>query len=220
MPQFDEVFDRITAATGAKTQAQLAEILGIRQPSISDAKRRNSIPAEWLLKLFKEFGLNPDWLEAGVGPWRLKDSFGKYETSDGPEPEMSMRAPEVRAYDTCATVQVISATGETVGRLCIPVAMHVSGLSVLKVTSRNMEPEIRKGAFVGIDTTQKHVELGELYAWRDQEANTTLFRAIHDAERGGYVLFCSRDGDEGGFIPTEKRAELIIGRVVWVLQEL
>ena len=46
---FDEALERIKRATGARTQVDLAAILGIRQSSISDAKRRQSIPADWLL---------------------------------------------------------------------------------------------------------------------------------------------------------------------------
>lgn len=60
-------FERITAATGARTQVQLAELLEIRQSSISDAKRRQSIPDAWLVALLKKFNLNPDWILTGQG---------------------------------------------------------------------------------------------------------------------------------------------------------
>ena len=59
---FQEVYDRIRFATNARTQVELAEVLEIRQSSISDAKRRDSIPADWYMKLFEKYGLNPDWL--------------------------------------------------------------------------------------------------------------------------------------------------------------
>jgi len=65
---FHAAMTRIKDATGATTQVQLAEILGVRQPSISDAKRRGSIPADWLLKLLCLFGLWPDWVLTGQGP--------------------------------------------------------------------------------------------------------------------------------------------------------
>lgn len=72
---FEECFQRIrtgvVAASGgavdSRTQVQLAEILGIRQSSISDAKRRGTLPADWLLTLQRRFGLNPDWIEFGTG---------------------------------------------------------------------------------------------------------------------------------------------------------
>lgn len=68
MNLFQEVYDRIRYATNARTQVELAEVLEIRQSSISDAKRRDSVPSDWYMKLFEKFGLNPDWLKKGVGP--------------------------------------------------------------------------------------------------------------------------------------------------------
>ena len=69
---FQEVYDRIRCATNARTQTELAAVLEIRQSSISDAKRRNSIPSDWYMKLFEKFGLNPDWIKSGTGPMFLK----------------------------------------------------------------------------------------------------------------------------------------------------
>lgn len=67
MTFFQEVYDRIRCATNARTQTELAAVLEIRQSSISDAKRRNSIPSDWYMKLFEKFGLNPDWIKSGTG---------------------------------------------------------------------------------------------------------------------------------------------------------
>lgn len=72
MTFFQEVYDRIRCATNARTQTELAAVLEIRQSSISDAKRRNSIPSDWYMKLFEKFGLNPDWIKSGTGPMFLK----------------------------------------------------------------------------------------------------------------------------------------------------
>ena len=63
---------RIAEATGARTQVELANILGIRQSSISDAKRRKSIPDAWLVKLFRSHDLNPDWIVSGQQPQFLR----------------------------------------------------------------------------------------------------------------------------------------------------
>lgn len=68
---------RVFEATGCHTQMELAELLGIRQSSISDAKRRNSVPADWLVKLLKLKGINPDWIETGLGPSHLGPATGE-----------------------------------------------------------------------------------------------------------------------------------------------
>ena len=71
---FDEAMARIHGATQTRTQIELAEILGIRQSSISDAKRRNSIPDGWLIALYDKYRINPDWIRAGTGPVTLSDA--------------------------------------------------------------------------------------------------------------------------------------------------
>lgn len=59
---------RFFDAAECRTQVELAAFLGIRQSSISDAKRRGSIPAEWLIVLLQKKGINPHWIETGDGP--------------------------------------------------------------------------------------------------------------------------------------------------------
>ncbi len=58
---------RVFEAAGCRTQTELADFLGIRQSSISDAKKRGSVPAEWLLKLLLLKGINPAWIMTGQG---------------------------------------------------------------------------------------------------------------------------------------------------------
>lgn len=60
-------FARVYAAANCRTQQELAEVLGIRQSSISDAKRRGNIPAEWLIKILTLRGVNPGWIQHGTG---------------------------------------------------------------------------------------------------------------------------------------------------------
>ena len=62
---FEAAMKRIYQATNAKNQTELACILGISQSSISDAKSRRSIPAEWFLKLYELLEINPEWIKRG-----------------------------------------------------------------------------------------------------------------------------------------------------------
>lgn len=52
--------DRVYEAAGCRTQTELAKFLGMRQSSISDAKKRGKIPSDWLLTLWRKTGINPD----------------------------------------------------------------------------------------------------------------------------------------------------------------
>lgn len=64
---FDSQFARIFEAAECRTQLELAEFLNIKQSSVSDAKRRKTVPAEWLVKLFEKKRINPEWLRSGIG---------------------------------------------------------------------------------------------------------------------------------------------------------
>jgi len=65
---------RVFEAAGCRTQAELAEFLGVRQSSISDAKKRGSVPADWLLTLLWKKWINPTWVLTGHGPRMLQPS--------------------------------------------------------------------------------------------------------------------------------------------------
>ncbi|XPV75548.1 MAG: helix-turn-helix domain-containing protein [Desulfovibrio sp.] len=69
--EYKVVLDRILAITATRTQVALAQALGVRQSSISDSKRRKSIPANWLLTLLTQFNTNPKWIETGEGAQTL-----------------------------------------------------------------------------------------------------------------------------------------------------
>ncbi len=61
-------FSRVFKSAECRTQVELAKFLGLRQSAISDAKRRQAIPAEWLIKLLRFKGINPEWILTGIGP--------------------------------------------------------------------------------------------------------------------------------------------------------
>ena len=65
---FQDAYERILQSTGLRTQTDVAAMLGIKQSSISEAKRRGRIPNPWLMTLFSERGLNPTWIRTGEGP--------------------------------------------------------------------------------------------------------------------------------------------------------
>ena len=82
---FESAIQRIYSSTGTRTQVQLAEALGIRQSSVSDAKRRGAIPADWQITLFNKFALNPAWICTGEGPQFLVGREGEAPVSGAGE---------------------------------------------------------------------------------------------------------------------------------------
>lgn len=60
--------ERIKLITGKRTQIELADFFGIRQSSISDAKRRGKIPSGWLVILMRVKNVHPEWILTRTGP--------------------------------------------------------------------------------------------------------------------------------------------------------
>ncbi len=68
---------RVFEAANCRTQEELAGLLGIRQSAVSDAKRRKSVPSEWLVCLFRLRSVNPEWVLTGCGPKYLNKGNGQ-----------------------------------------------------------------------------------------------------------------------------------------------
>lgn len=68
---------RVFDAADCRTQEELAGLLGIRQSAVSDAKRRKSVPSEWLVCLFRLRNVNPEWVLTGCGPKYLNKNNGQ-----------------------------------------------------------------------------------------------------------------------------------------------
>lgn len=93
---------RFFEAAECRTQVELAEFLGIRQSSISDAKKRGVIPAEWLLTLWRKKGVNPDWVLTG--------ECGKFvqTTGSGVTDPPVVYVTERRPPDECSAQELVN----------------------------------------------------------------------------------------------------------------
>ena len=106
--------ERVFQTAGCRTQQQLAEFLDIRQSAITAAKRRGAIPADWLLKLLRIQGVNPDWILTGEGVHYLR-------SAESEEPVFSAeRVIEIRPPEQCSAQELINelvrrALGERMG---------------------------------------------------------------------------------------------------------
>ena len=104
MPQsdFEAQYKRVLEAAECRTQVQLADFLQVRQSSVSDAKRRKSIPAEWRIKLFEKRRINPEWI--------LHGGDIKYLAPADPAQSMLhvVRVTEVRPPEECTAQELFN----------------------------------------------------------------------------------------------------------------
>ena len=78
----DEQLRRIYEATGCKTQIDLAALLGIRQSSVSIARKQGKIPDKWLVRL-SLMGISLEWVLVGKGQRRLAELPEHKESEPG-----------------------------------------------------------------------------------------------------------------------------------------
>lgn len=138
---FDEAMERIKKATGTRTQVELAGLLNIRQSSISDAKRRKSIPDNWLVALYEQYGLNPAWIKSGQGAAYLK------EDPDRPAP-LTMLAP--RPEPAAALEPTVSDMFEQIQERLGPGLRFIAfgGDDMVEIRPRVKRPVSMLGAFM------------------------------------------------------------------------
>lgn len=221
---FDEALERIKRATGARTQVDLASILGIRQSSISDAKRRQSIPADWLLKLFRSHGLNPDWISNGDQPQVLREGMALPVGVMEPGAGYSGEKPKSRSVTVSSMTGVIAEDGtfqeKPVEMLSIPEPFACAGLSVLKMEHQNMEPLLRRGAYLGLSKEQRQLRSGEIFAVAVPNEGLVVRRLFNDFENNRVILRSENPAYKEEFLSAAALAGNIVGRICWVLQEL
>jgi len=222
---FEEALERIKKATGARTQVQLAEVLDVRQSSISDAKRRCSIPADWFLKLYRSHGLDPDWLSEGVEPVYINADKAKVPADtllrEAPTPYGKMNSRgRVVPVSTMAGLDKEAPEWEpkSIEELSVPESFCRPKLTVLKIDSASMEPVIARGAFVGIDRDQKEHPDGDLCAVYFPHQGLTVRRVFHQGDT--FLLKADNERYSDLTIPAAEMDSRTVGRVIWVLQNV
>lgn len=221
---FEDAIERIKKSTGARTQVDLANILGIRQSSISDAKRRQSVPAEWLLKLYRTHGLNPDWILEGVDPQYLKEVVSAPKGLNETMAVYSLSRPRFRTLQVYSMTEYPDRQGYShvapIEAITVPEHFYRPALMVVKMDSTAMEPLIRRGAYVGIDRDQRQILSGEIYAVAVPPEGLAVKRVSHDTESSRLMLKSENPVHHDQTLSMEAFQESIVGRAIWVIQEI
>jgi phage repressor protein C with HTH and peptisase S24 domain len=211
--KFDSFLQRIATATGITSQTQLASALGINRSAITQARKKDSIPAKWILQLYRSFGLNPEWVETGMGQTYVRNA-------DEIETEF-MNIPKVKAR--------LSAGGGS-----FEVGSEIEGyyafqqdwlrkkgepkrMVLMDIFGNSMEPELKDGDTVLIDESQKGIIAGALYAVGVDD--TIMVKRV---EKHPNTLVLRSDNHNYSPIylqGSESNSVRIIGKVVWVGRE-
>lgn len=220
-----QIIARMKEALGFHTQSALADELGVRRAAVSDAKRQNRIPAEWLLKLCRGRGLNPNWLETGQGDTYIRPAV-VCEVRGG----YGARSPE--GYDFVPMVEAgFAAHGgglETQPRVLALYAFRrewllrkgrVESMRLVRVTGESMEPTLEDNDMVLVDLSRTDILVGRIYAVRMD--NEIVVKRL-EKKPGKLVLVSDNRAlyepleiDLGEYVNVE-----VLGRVVWMAREM
>ncbi|MBI5560111.1 MAG: helix-turn-helix transcriptional regulator [Deltaproteobacteria bacterium] len=202
-------------------QASFADMLGFsRIATISDYEKNKRNPdISTLCKIADLSSVSVDWLLTGRGEIFSSDaarSMPPLKETGGP-----------LYFEEHTTVEVYSMAGsgrpaefpkgEPVGVISIPKRDSMEGIVAVRVEGEGMSPNILDGATVGINTKDRHLISGKLYAvWLDYEG-VTIKRVFVYPDR--IVLKPDNPTFPETAVPTANiGAEFIIGRVKWVFQ--
>lgn len=236
---FDEIFDRLKLGAGIQSDTELSQVLGIRQSSISGAKKRKSLPPSWVTMISRQFGVSADWLLYGSGPMHRGNAQptapGPGKINPIPEGEPEWMAPEaapkmgytlvpkVRARLSAGTGS-LEADGDVIGYYAFKTDFlqrkGCAGKMVLMdVAGDSMEPDIWNGDTVLIDESQQEIIAGGLFAVGiEQEVFVKYLLRVP-----GKLILKSKN-NEYDPIEVDMNGEIsgavrIIGRVVWSCRE-
>jgi len=210
---FDSFLQRAFDATGAESQNELASVLSINRSAITQARNKNAVPAKWLLKLYRRYGLNPDWLETGDGRTFLKQA-------DSTESEFK-NIPKVKAR-LCAGGGSFEVGSEVEGYYAfrkewLSLKGHSDRMVLMDIFGNSMSPELRDGDTVLVDESQKDILSGAMYAVGVED--TIMVKRVEKHPNRLVLLSDNRDYSSIYLQPDEIDSVRIIGKVIWVCRE-
>ncbi len=211
--KIDALINRILDATGISSQSELANELGINRSGITHARNNNKIPDKWILKLYRNFGFNPEWVETGVGK-----VFMHTESSNDVD---FKHVPKVAARLSAGTGSFESEEDITdflsFQTRWLSNKGSANDMVAMEVFGQSMEPVIREGDTVLIDQSQKNILAGAIYAVGVED--TILIKRLE--KHPNKLVLCSDNKDyQPIYLERDETDKVrIIGKVIWSCRE-
>lgn len=211
---FNAFFERVSNTLGIGSLSELADILKVNRSSVTQARKKDSVPSNWLLELFRSYGLNPDWLESGSGPEFLKPGAGADDAF--------FRVPKVQAR-LCAgagSFEVDSRIEDyySFRKKWLQHKGVADRMILMDVFGNSMHPEIKDGDTVLVDQSQNDIFAGMIYAVGIDD--TIMIKRIEKHPRKLVLLSDNREYAPIYLTDEEIGGIRIIGKVLWICREL
>jgi phage repressor protein C with HTH and peptisase S24 domain len=209
--RFDAFFERVTTATQIRSQTELAAVLGINRSAITQAKKKDTIPANWILGLSRKFGLNPEWLEGGTGDPR---EMGIDDPGFTKIPKVNARlCAGDGSFEVGSDIQGFYAFRKD----WLSRKGNAASMVLMDIFGNSMAPELKDGDTVLVDESQKAVIAGALYAVGIED--TVMVKRLEKHPKNLVLQSDNKDYAPIFLQEDEMNMARIIGKVVWVGRE-
>lgn len=210
--KFDLFIRRAFEALKISSQNKLAILLGINRAGITQAKNKGTVPDKWILDLYRKYGINPDWIETGKGKMFIAERDG------------SVVVPEYRsALHVKARLCAGDGSFEDDENIrdywlfradWLNNKGSASHMILIDIYGTSMEPELKHGDTVMIDTSQQDILAGSIYAVGIED--TIMVKRI-EKHPGKLVLRSDNKDYEPVYLSrNEMDGFRIIGKIVWI----
>jgi phage repressor protein C with HTH and peptisase S24 domain len=211
--KFESFLKRVYEATGITSQTELASALNINRSAITQARKKNSIPDKWILKLYRTFSLNPDWVDTGSGPTFLKSSA----SSDS----IFKNIPKVKAR-LSAGGGSFEVGSEIEGYYAfrkewLTTKGNINKIVLMDIFGNSMEPELKDGDTVLIDESQKDILAGAVYAVGIDD--TIMVKRLEKHPNKLVLHSDNKDYSPIYLQDNEINSVRIIGKIIWICRE-
>lgn len=208
---FEDILKRIFEATGISSQTELASILGINRSAITQARNKNAVPDKWILRLYRVFGVNPNWIETGTGPVFLK-SGGDSVFKNIPKVRARLSAGS-GSFEVGAEIEGYYAFRKD----WLSTKGNINQMVLMNIFGNSMEPELKDGDTILIDESQKDILAGAVYAIGVED--TIMVKRLEKHPNKLVLISDNKDYSPIYLNEHEIGNIRVIGKVIWICRE-
>ena len=211
---FNSFWERLSVVGIVASHKRLASILEIDNSAISKAKKRNSVPSNWIIKLEKKLKLNPEWIENGTGEPFLNNPKQIHTDFDVIPKVKARLSAGGGSFETEPNIEgYYSFQKEWLLKKGNPHKMVL-----MDIFGNSMEPELRDGDTVLVDLSKNEILAGAMYAIGvDDTVRVKRVEKLPDK----LVLISENNRYLPEYIKGDEINNVrILGKVIWVCREI
>jgi phage repressor protein C with HTH and peptisase S24 domain len=181
------------------------------------------------MTLFEKFGFSQDWLRYGVGPMYLRTEQGYMPlelsaagaAEDHSDPAARCKLVTVYSmfcdFDEEERMSALKPTG----KLALPSSFAEPETLVLRMHANNMSPTVRRGAYIGVNSSDVQPLSGGVFVLRERLVGLLVRRIFLDCGSARCYVLRSDDAKyPESVITADELCGRIVGRVKWVMQKV